>query len=108
MDKSMAQSSYRTQLNNYLKESGIGLDIISPLIQNLALGPPLLRSEYIFFSLDPLTFARTPPLLGVVAKSEGVQTKKTIARFARKFCTSSPPSSNPWRRHCSTLHINSL
>ena len=60
----MAQSSYKTQLNNYLKESGIGLDIISPLIQNLALGPPLFRSEYIFFSLDPLTFARTPHFWG--------------------------------------------
>src|SRR5437867_12798322 len=70
----MAQSSYRTQLNNYLKESGIGLDIISPLIQNLALGSPLLRSEYFFLVWTPSLLARTPlphRSEGVLAKGQG-------------------------------------
>ena len=60
----MAQSSYKTQLNNYLNESGIGLDIISPLIQNLALGPPLFRSEYIFLVLTPSLLLGPPHFWG--------------------------------------------
>ena len=60
VDKPMAKSSYKAQLNNYLKEYGIGLDIISPLIQNLAPGHPTFAKRANFFGMDPSLLTRTP------------------------------------------------